>query len=408
MPPPFESLSIIDRPAVLAGTPAATHLGDFAAGVIKIGLPRADSPPIRAIGPHEEGNKCSITIDLRETQGQEFLVRLGKDAVARIENFHPGTLQGWNLAAERLLAENPRLTMRRLSALGQTRSWRQFAGCDRQPQAVSRATYLTRFPGSEPVGSVFATADSMAGIWGAVSIIPAAYWRDAHGGRGQVLDLALCEPMLRACEGSVAEFRLSGAARERSRKSKPGTWFLPRQLSDLGRCHHGEQRQPVGSPCQRQPAPPPQKVQPTKSSPVLADQRHLPAHRVWIGDEGAKTSRGDGGEFRRALRGARHRAANFRPPDDPGPGLRHSRLVGRRRNRDDGCAPRGLLNLRAGSAPLHRPPGSTSPKYSPGRSRVPMGNRHPGGWRDCAAERPRRSDSCLVKAPDQAGSSWAR
>lgn len=27
-----------------------------------------------------------------------------------------------------------------------------------------------------------------------------------------------------------------------------------------------------------------------------------------------------------------------------------------------------------------------------------MGNRHPGGWRDCAAERPRRSDSCLVKA----------
>lgn len=222
MPPPFESLSIIDRPAVLAGTPAATHLGDFAAGVIKVGLPRADSPPIRANGPHEEGNKRSITIDLRETQGQEFLVRLGKDAVARIENFHPGTLQGWNLAAERLLAENPRLTMRRLSALGQTRSWRQFAGCDRQPQAVSRATYLTRFPGSEPVRSVFATADSMAGIWGAVSIIPAAYWRDAHGGRGQVLDLALCEPMLRACEGSVAEFRLSGAARERSENPNPG------------------------------------------------------------------------------------------------------------------------------------------------------------------------------------------
>ena len=222
LPLPLEGFRIIDCSTVLAGPLAATHLGDFGADVIKVELPQADSPPIRATRLHEERNKRSVTIDLRKTQGQELLVRLIKDADALIENFRPGTFEKWNLAPERLLAENPRLIMHRLSAFGQTGPWREFGGYDRQAQAISGATYVTGFPDSEPVRSGFATADYMAGIWGAFSIILAAYWRDARGGRGQVSDLALFEPMLRACEGSVTEFSLSGSVRERSGNSNPG------------------------------------------------------------------------------------------------------------------------------------------------------------------------------------------
>lgn len=222
MPLPLEGFRIIDCSTVLAGPLAATHLGDFGADVIKVELPTVERPPVRATRLHEERNKRSVTIDLRKEAGQDLLIRLVKDADVLIENFRPGTFERWNLAPERLLTENPRLIIHRLSAFGQTGPWREFGGYDRQAQAISGATYVTGFPDGEPVRSGFATADYMAGIWGAFSIILAAYWRDARGGTGQVSDLALFEPMLRACEGSITEYSMSGRVRERTGNSNPG------------------------------------------------------------------------------------------------------------------------------------------------------------------------------------------
>jgi formyl-CoA transferase len=223
MPLPLEGFRIIDCSTVLAGPLAATHLSDFGADVIKVELPQPAYPAaMRATRLHEERNKRSITIDLRKTGGQELLLRLVRDADVLIENFRPGTFEKWNLAPERLLEVNPGLIVHRLSAFGQTGPWRNLGGYDRQAQAVSGATYVTGFPDSEPVRSGFATADYMAGIWGAFSIILAAYWRDARGGKGQVSDLALFEPILRACEGAVTEYSMSGSVRERSGNSNPG------------------------------------------------------------------------------------------------------------------------------------------------------------------------------------------
>ena len=222
LPLPLEGFRIIDCSTVLAGPLAATHLSDFGADVIKVEVPTADAAPMRAIRLHEERNKRSVTVDLRTEDGQDILLRLVKDADALIENFRPGTFERWNLSPERLLAANPRLIIHRLSAFGQTGPWSSLGGYDRQAQAISGATYVTGFPDSEPVRSGFATADYMAGIWGAFSIILAAYWRDACGGTGQVSDLALFEPMLRACEGSITEYGLSGAIRERAGNSNPG------------------------------------------------------------------------------------------------------------------------------------------------------------------------------------------
>lgn len=222
LPLPLEGFRIIDCSTVLAGPLAATHLSDFGADVIKVELPQAEAVPMRSTRLHEERNKRSITIDLRKEAGQEILLRLIRDADALIENFRPGTFEKWNLSPERLLEENPRLIVHRLSAFGQTGPWSSLGGYDRQAQAISGATYVTGFPDSEPVRSGFATADYMAGIWGAFSIILAAYWRDARGGTGQVSDLALFEPMLRASEGSITEHGLSGAIRERAGNSNPG------------------------------------------------------------------------------------------------------------------------------------------------------------------------------------------
>lgn len=219
---PLAGFRIIDCSTVLAGPLAATHLSDFGADVVKVEIPTSEPQPQRPVRLHEERNKRSIAIDLRREEGQELLLELVRTADALIENFRPGTFEKWNLAPERLLEANPRLIIHRLSAFGQTGPWSSFGGYDRQAQAISGATYVTGFPNSEPVRSGYATADYMAGIWGAFSILVAAYWRDARGGTGQVSDLALFEPMLRACEGSVTDFSMTGRVRERSGNTNPG------------------------------------------------------------------------------------------------------------------------------------------------------------------------------------------
>lgn len=220
---PLEGFVVIDCSTVLAGPLAATHLADFGADVIKVELPGAfpaeQRNPLRI---HEERNKRSITIDIRTEGGQELLLRLVEKADALIENFRPGTFERWNLAPERLLERNPRLILHRLSAYGQTGPWREQGGYDRQAQAISGATYVTGYPDSEPVRSGFATADYIAGIWGAFSILLAAYWRDTRDGTGQVSDLALFEPILRSTEASIAAYSLHGTVRERNGNQNPG------------------------------------------------------------------------------------------------------------------------------------------------------------------------------------------
>lgn len=219
---PLEGFVIVDCSTVLAGPLAATHLSDFGADVIKVELPGPADETVPPIRLHEERNKRSVTIDLRKEAGQELLLRLVEKADALIENFRPGTFEKWNLTPERLLERNPRLIFHRLSAYGQTGPWREQGGYDRQAQAISGATHVTGFPDREPVRSGFATADYMAGIWGAFSILLAAYWRDARGGTGQVSDLALFEPILRACEGAVASYSVNGVVRERNGNNNPG------------------------------------------------------------------------------------------------------------------------------------------------------------------------------------------
>lgn len=219
-PFPLNNLRVIDCSTVLAGPLAATFLAEFGADVIKVEVPVGG----RAMQPgrlQEERNKRSVTIDLRRDEGQQLLLRLVETADVLIENFRPGTMEKWNLGPDVLLARNPRLIVHRLSAFGQTGPWRDRTGYDRQAQAISGATWVTGMPDSEPVRSGFATADYLAGVWGAFSILLAAYWRDVNGGTGQVSDLALFEPIFRATESSLVNYALTGEVRRRSGNTNP-------------------------------------------------------------------------------------------------------------------------------------------------------------------------------------------
>lgn len=229
-PRPLEGLRVLDVATILAGPVTATFLAEFGAEVIKVELPGSGdtaregptlAPGLSLLWLQEGRNKRSITLNLHKEEGQTLLKRLVAISDVMIENFRPGTLEQWNLAPETLLEINPRLVLARISGYGQTGPYRRKGAFDRMATAFGGGLYVTGYPDAPPVRPGFAVADYMSGYVGAFAVVTALYWRDARGGCGQVIDLAIYEPVLRASENSIPAYDRHGVIRERSGNRNP-------------------------------------------------------------------------------------------------------------------------------------------------------------------------------------------
>jgi crotonobetainyl-CoA:carnitine CoA-transferase CaiB-like acyl-CoA transferase len=131
-------------------------------------------------------------------------------------------MEAWQLGPERLCADNPRLVYLRMSGYGQTGPYRERGAFDRVAAAFSGVTYASGEPDRPPVRSGYALADYMSAAYNAFAISMALYQRDAQGdGRGQVIDLALYEPLLRASESAAVLYDRFGVVRERTGNRHP-------------------------------------------------------------------------------------------------------------------------------------------------------------------------------------------
>ncbi len=201
---PLTGIRVLDAATLFAGPLIATFLGDFGADVIKIEHPNGD--PVRLHGHAKDGvplwwkvvsrNKRAITLNLSKPEGQTLLLELVTTADVLIENFRPGTLERWNLAPDRLLAHAPGLIIVRTTGFGQRGPYAQRPGFGTLAESLSGFAHLTGEPDGPPTLPPFALADGVAGLAGTSAVMFALYHRDARGGRGQVIDLAIIEPIL--------------------------------------------------------------------------------------------------------------------------------------------------------------------------------------------------------------------
>jgi crotonobetainyl-CoA:carnitine CoA-transferase CaiB-like acyl-CoA transferase len=81
--------------------------------------------------------------------------------------------------------------------------------------------YPTGFPDRYPVRPAFPTADYNTGTFAALAAMFALYQRDAQGGEGQMIDLALYEPTFRITGDMLTKFARTGAIRERIGNRNP-------------------------------------------------------------------------------------------------------------------------------------------------------------------------------------------
>ena len=232
-PLPLAGLRVLGLATVLAAPFAATELADFGADVIKVEIPgRGDT--LRSLGPVQGGtsywwavesrNKRGATLDLRKPEGKALLLRLCAVSDVLIENFVPGTLEGWELGPDVLQAANPRLVIVRVSGFGQTGPYRSRPGYDRIGAAFGGLWHLTGHPESEPVRPGLSVVDYMTGMLSTIGALIALYARDAGGsGRGQVIDTALYESVVRTLEFTATHYSGTGTVRQAAGNGGPAT-----------------------------------------------------------------------------------------------------------------------------------------------------------------------------------------
>jgi len=227
----LQGIKVLELGQLIAGPFAGKTLADFGADVIKVEPPGVGDP-LRKWRLLRDGtsvwwevqsrNKRSVCADLREREGQEAVRALAAEADVVIENFKPGTLEGWGLGWERLHALNPRLVMLRISGYGQTGPYKDRPGFGVIGESMGGLRHLTGEPGRVPVRVGVSIGDTLAALHGVIGVLMALYHRDARGGEGQYVDVALYESVFNVMESLLPEYDAFGAVRERAGSALPG------------------------------------------------------------------------------------------------------------------------------------------------------------------------------------------
>ena len=230
-PGALDGLKVVEMGQLIAGPFAGKTLGDFGADVIKIEAP-GGGDPLRNWRLIKDGtsvwwqvqsrNKRSIALDLRSKEGQDIAKKLVKEADVLIENFRPGTLEGWGMSYEELAKDNPGLVMLRISGYGQTGPYRDLPGFGSIGEAMGGLRHLTGERGRVPVRCGISIGDTLAALHGTVGVLTALYHRKVNGGQGQVIDVALHEAVFNVMESLVPEYSAFGVVREPAGSALPG------------------------------------------------------------------------------------------------------------------------------------------------------------------------------------------
>jgi formyl-CoA transferase len=235
---PLAGLKVLELGQLIAGPFAARTLGDFGADVVKVEPPpdpkrpqASGGDPLRKWRLLKDGtsvwwqvqsrNKRSLALDLREPEAQDIVRRLANDADVLIENFRPGTLEGWGLSPDALLELNPRLIVLRISGYGQSGPYRDRPGFGVVAEAMGGLRHLTAEPGRVPVRVGVSIGDTLAALHGVIGILMALQHRH-QSGRGQVIDVALYEAVFNCMESLLPEYSAFGAVRGAAGSALPG------------------------------------------------------------------------------------------------------------------------------------------------------------------------------------------
>lgn len=217
----LDGVRVLDLSRLFAGNLLTQILGDFGAEVIKIEPPEGDT--LRAwktegVGTHWKiyaRNKKSLCLG-RDPRASDIIRKLVPSAKIFIESFRPGVLEKMDLSPQTLLEINPGLVIIRISGWGRDGPYAPRPGFGTVIEGVSGFAAINGFPDREPVLPPMYLADGVAGIYGASAAMIALREVEVNGGRGQVIDLPLLDPLFAILGPQAANYRLTGKVKPRT------------------------------------------------------------------------------------------------------------------------------------------------------------------------------------------------
>lgn len=246
---PLSNIRVLDLSRILAGPWAAQYLADLGAEVVKVERPGKGDDARQFGGPYITGpdgkptsenffhiscnrGKMSITVDIAKPEGQEVIRKLALESDVLVENYKVGDLQRYGLDYESLKKLNPKLIYCSITGFGQTGPYRKRPGYDAVFQGMSGLMSVTGYPDDVPGGGPMKVGpsiiDIITGLNAVIGITSALYHRDANGGEGQQVDLALFDAGVAALSHYVQIYLTSGTPP--GRRGTQGNGGVPSQM----------------------------------------------------------------------------------------------------------------------------------------------------------------------------------
>ncbi len=241
---PLEGIVVADLSRVLAGPYATMTLGDLGATVIKVERP-GSGDDTRSWGPPWVGddsayylglnrNKKSIALDLADPEDQALAHRLVAKADVVVENFRPGNLAKFGLAAEQVLDRHPAVIYCSITGFGDTRLASTLPGYDLLVQASSGLMSITGEPDGQPLKVGVALVDHICALQAVIGILAALRHRD-RGGDGQHVKVSLMGAALAALLNQGSSYTMAGVVPTRMGNRHPS--IAPYQTFRTGDGH---------------------------------------------------------------------------------------------------------------------------------------------------------------------------
>jgi len=211
---PLDKIRVLDLTRVLAGPFGSQVLADMGADVIKIERPVVGDdarifgePYLRdaegnrtrenAFYMSVNRNKRSVALNIASAKGQAIIRDLVLTCDVVMENYKVGDLKRYGLDYESLRAINPGIIYCSVSGYGQDGPLAAKPGYDAVFQGECGLMSVTGVPdgklGAGPMKVGPSIIDLFTGLNVANAVLGALYYRDANGGEGQYIDVALLD-----------------------------------------------------------------------------------------------------------------------------------------------------------------------------------------------------------------------
>ena len=231
---PLKGIVVADLTQIYNG-PYATYLMAMAgARVIKIEPPGGEH--LRKRGANSgaampfamlNGNKESVSIDLKAPEGKALFLKLVERVDVVVENFAPGVLDRLGVGKYVLFEHNPRLIYASGSGYGNDGLYRNFPAMDLTVQAMSGVMSVTGEANGPPMKVGPAICDFFGGTHLYGAIVTALFERE-RSGRGRSVEVSMMESVYASLSSNLGlYFSSNGDAPMRTGNRHGGLSLCP-------------------------------------------------------------------------------------------------------------------------------------------------------------------------------------